>query len=166
MRWEVRSPWQLLEGWILANSTLSLLSLTSGWQKKVEIQMKTSTLEVSYRFELGIKQRVHSCLPDVCISLSVQAGQTDLFPTHPLPLFLSGEIWRIHGAGWSCKTSINLTIILHHFVTWGRHSQVSHHFSHKRIELNALISLAHCALLLLHFLAYFSLSFLYLFLKN
>lgn len=26
-RWEVRSPWQLLEGWILANSTRSLFSL-------------------------------------------------------------------------------------------------------------------------------------------
>lgn len=59
---------------------------------------------------LHISVGLWSCLPDVCISLSVQASQTYLLPTHSLPLLLGCGIWRIHGAGRSYETNINITI--------------------------------------------------------
>lgn len=141
MRWEVRSPWQLLEGWILANSTLSLLSLIPGWHKDKEIQMKMWSRGFYHTdFNLYIKQWVFNFLPNVLIPLSVQASQTYLFPTHPFPLLLSGWIWRIHGAGRSCETNINLTISFQRRVSWWRPIPKSPtNMIHKRLEWMCLL---------------------------
>lgn len=37
-------------------------------------------------------------IPDICISLSIQASETYLLLIHPFPLVLSGGIRGIHGA--------------------------------------------------------------------
>lgn len=125
--------------------------------REKEIQMKPSIWKVSNnnRFKLGIKQCLYSCLPDICISLSVQWSQTYLFPTHPLPLLFSGGIWGIHGAGQSCETNISLTISFYRCVSlWGhipKSLTISKNttMTHKRLgALAVLISLPQLCIIL------------------